>query len=467
MSLAPQVSSPSPSSAPKPSALKEYSPSTLEVIATVRREGFLGFLLKVWREHGDLVKVSIGGQSLLLVAHPEHVQHINVTCKEKYDKGESYDGLRERLLGNGIVTAVGDDWRRQRRLMAPFFTPRAVEKFFPIFVSDTERLISRWSAKYAGTGQPVEMLEEMMDVTAAVILHAVFSTETGDTLERVKGFIELMVTHLARSQMNPVRLPHWLPTPANLRYRRAYEEVTAYIRELIERRRQIPEAEWPKDLLTDLMVTADAETGTTLAEQLLIDNGLTMFAAGHETTARTLSFLWYALSKNPEVEQRMHDEVDAVLGDETPTLEHLKRMPYTLRVVREVLRLYPAAPVYGRDAMADDVIDGVLIPKGTKCLPFAYATHRHPDFWEDPERFDPDRWLPEREAERPQGAFHAFATGPRICLGAHFSLLESHAIAAMIARRFKLRMKPGHEPIFEFFGTLGSKNGLPMIIEER
>lgn len=462
--------SPTPSpapTAPAPRAPTTYAPSTLDVINTVRREGFLAFLLKVWREQGDLVHLKLGGQSLLLVAHPEHVQHINVTHKDRYDKGESYDALRERLLGNGIVTATGDEWRRQRKLMAPFFTPRGVEKYYPTFVADTERLIERWRAQYAGTGRPVEMLDEMMWVTAAVILHAVFSTESGETLERVKGSIELMVTHLSRSEMAPVRLPRWLPTPGNLRYQRAYDEVTSYIREIIAQRRALPRERWPADLLTDLMATPDEETGASLAEQLLVDNGLTMFAAGHETTARTLSFLWYALSQNPDVEERLHEELDAVLGDAPPTLEDLKRLPYTLRVVREVLRLYPAAPLYARDALADDEIDGVRIPKGTKCLPFAFATHRHPAFWDDPERFDPDRWLPEREAARPQGAFHAFATGPRICLGAHFSLLESHAMTAMLAKRFRLRMKPGHEPRIEFFGTLGSKNGLPMIIEER
>lgn len=445
-----------------------YAPSTLEVLRTVRRVGFLGFLLKVWREHGDLTRLHLGGESLLLVTHPDHVQHINVTSRERYDKRASYDAVRERLLGNGIVTATGDDWRRQRKLMAPFFTPRAIEKYFPIVVSDTADLLARWQRDYADTGRPVEVLDEMMQVTAAVILHAVFSTDSGATLDHVKGAIELMIGQIAKMQMTPVHAPDWLPTPANLRYRRAYREVTTYIRELIAGRRALPREEWPADLLTDLMTTPDDETGAPMIEQLLVDNGLTMFAAGHETTARTLSFLWYALAQNPDVEARLHAEVDAVLdGDGPPTLQQLKRLPYTLRVVKEVLRLYPATPLYARDAVVDDVLDGVHVPAGTRCLLLAYATQRHPQLWDEPERFDPDRWLPEREAARPPSAFHAFATGPRICLGMHFSLLETHAITAMLARRFRLRMKPGHVPVLEFAGTLGSKNGLPMLIEAR
>jgi cytochrome P450 len=311
------------------------------------------------------------------------------------------------------------------------------------------------------------MLDEMMQVTASVILHSVFSTDSGETLLRIKNSIESMISHISRMQMSPVQVPHWVPTPGNLRFRQAKKLVTTYIHELITRRRAIPTEQWPDDLLTKLMTIRDEETGTLMAEQLLVDNGLTMFAAGHETTARTLSFLWYALSQNPEVERQLHAELDSVLGDAPPTINDLKKLPYTLRVVKEVLRLYPAAPMYARDAVADDALDGVRIPAGTRTVVFAYATHRHPAFWDEPERFDPDRWLPEREAARHDYAYHPFAIGPRICLGNNFSLLETHVMAAMLARRFKLRLKPGHVPRFELFGTLGFSNGLPMLIEAR
>jgi cytochrome P450 len=450
-----------------PRPLTEYAPSTFELLKAIRRDGFLGWMMNTWRQHGDLIRIRMGSQSLLLVTHPDHVRHVNVTGRERYDKGESYDSLRELLLGHGIVTATGEDWRRQRRLMAPFFTPRGVEKFYPIFLSDTQRLIEHWKSQHQGSGRPVEMLDEMMQVTAAVILHSVFSTDSGDTLLRIKNSIETMVSHISSMQMRPVQVPQWVPTPANLRFNRSKKLVTAYIQELIARRRALPTEQWPDDLLTKMMTTQDEESGTFMAEQLLVDNGLTMFAAGHETTARTLSFLWYALSQNPEVERRLHAELDSVLGEGPPTLNDLKKLPYTLQVVKEVLRLYPAAPMYARDAVADDELDGVRIPAGTRMLVLSYATHRHPAFWDEPERFDPDRWLPEREAARHAHAYHPFAIGPRICLGNNFSLLETHVMTAMLARRFKLRMKPGHVPRFDMFGTLGSANGLPMLIEAR
>jgi cytochrome P450 len=450
-----------------PRAPSEYAPSAFELLKTIRREGNLGWMMNVWRQHGDLTRIRAGANSFLLVVHPDHVRHINVTHRESYDKAESYDVIREMLLGHGIVTATGEDWRRQRKLMAPFFTPRGVEKFYPIFLSDTQQLIERWRAQHQGSGRPVEMLDEMMRVTASVILHSVFSTDSDVTVLRIKNSIETMISHISGLQMRPVQVPQWVPTPGNLRFRRAHKLVTGYIRELIARRRALPTEQWPDDLLTKLMATKDEETGTVMAEQLLTDNGITLFAAGHETTARTLSFLWYALSQNPEVERRLHAELDAVLGEAPPTLNDLKKLPYTLQVVKEVLRLYPAAPMYARDAVAEGELDGVRIPAGTRMILFAYATHRHPAFWDEPERFEPDRWLPEREAGRHAHAYHPFASGQRICLGNSFSLLETHVMAAMLARRFKLRLKPGHVPRFELFGTLGLRNGLPMLIEAR
>jgi cytochrome P450 len=179
-----------------------------------------------------------------------------------------------------------------------------------------------------------------------------------------------------------------------------------------------------------------------------------------------LTFLFYALAQNPEVEQRMLAE-SAVLGDRTPTVEDLKRLPYTLQVIKETLRLYPAAPIYARDVVADDQMDGVRIPGGTRVLPFPYATHRHPAFWPDPERFDPERWTPQAEAGRHAYAFHPFAAGKRICLGNSFSLLETHVIAAMLVPRFQLRLKPGHQPQVVMEGTIAVKNGMPMIIQPR
>lgn len=444
----------------------KYAPSPLRVLLESRRKGPLRMFMDIWRQHGDLTRVELGRQSFFLVVHPEHVRLISVSRRQNYDKVASYDGVRELLLGDGVLTATGESWRWQRRLMAPFFTPRGIERYYPIMVADAQRFIQGWQARVERS-RPVEMFEEMMLVTAAIIVRTIFSTASDETLHEFKGAAETMIRFLSQRDSSLVRLPLWVPTPEHVAYHRARRKTTAYVRQLIAQRRALPAEQWPEDVLTKLLTGRDEETGATMSDQVLLDNGITLFFAGHETTARTMTFLWYALSQAPEVEARLHAELDSVLGEAPPTLEDLKRLPYTLRVIKEVLRLYPAAPMYVRDALADDEIDGVRIPAGSRMLIFPYATHRHPGFWPEPERFDPERWQPEREAGRNPYAYHPFAAGQRICLGNNFSLLETHLLTAMLARRFKARLVPGHQPQIEAFGTLGTRNGMRMLVQPR
>jgi len=230
----------------------------------------------------------------------------------------------------------------------------------------------------------------------------------------------------------------------------------------------MPEAQWPNDLLSKLMLARDEETGEAMSDTLLRDESVTMFFAGHETTARTMTFTWYALAKHPDVARKLHDEIDAVVGDRLPTIDDLKRMPYTLQIIKETLRLYPAAPLYVRDAVQTDVIDGMRIDAGAQILLSPFLTHRHPGFWPDPERFDPERWLPEREAAMHPYAYHPFAAGQRICLGNNFSLFESHLLLVLLARRFAPTLTdPQFVTQLDMAGTLFSRNGMPMRIMPR
>jgi cytochrome P450 len=261
-------------------------------------------------------------------------------------------------------------------------------------------------------------------------------------------------------------IPLWIPTRTNQEYLKAREMVHTYIQSVIEQRRALPESEWPDDLLTRLMQARDEETGEPMSESLLRDESITTFFAGHETTARTMTFAWYALAANPHVAHRLHAELDAVLGDRSPTLADLHGLPYTLQVIKEVLRLYPPAPFYIRDALGEDRLGG-LATGGLSVLLSPYYTHRHPDFWENPLEFNPDRWTPEQEADRHPYAYHPFAAGQRVCIGNNFSLLESHILLALLAREYAPRLAPGFTPRFEMGGTLGTSNGFPMIIERR
>jgi len=446
----------------------QRSPGLIELTLQMRSKGWLRFVMDLWRDQGDLAQLHIGPINLMLVVHPDHVRHISQTARQSYDKLGSYKMPRELLLGDGLIASNGELWKRQRRLMSSFFTPRSIEQYYPIMVASAEAAARRWEP-IAGTGEPVEMIDEMMLVTAWIILQSMFGMEVGDgRLNALKGDVEGLISFLTRRGHSAVRVPMWMPLPEHLKYRAALARVHALIHDVIAARRAEPQATWPDDLLSKLMLARDEETGEAMTDLLVRDESLGIFIAGHETTARTMAFLWYALHENPAVEARLHAELDAVLPrDETPTLAHLKRLPYTLQVIKEVLRLYPPAPGYARDSVIEQTIDGVRVPAGTYMMLFPYATHRHPDFWEEPERFDPDRWLPEREAARHPYAYHPFAAGHRICLGNSFAMLEAHILAALLVRRFRARLVPGHRPRFEAAGTLIVPNGLPMTITRR
>jgi len=445
--------------------MKAPGPGLLRFIQGVRKLGFLEFAGQQWREHGDVFQVRIGRRTLLFAMHPDAVEHVNVGNRHNYDKLGSYDPVRRYLLGEGLVVSTGELWRRQRKLMAPFFTPKGVQAYAGLMLQDGAGLVDRWQG-FASAGTEVEVHQEMAFVTASIILKAMFSTERLESIHQMKDAVETMIAFVDTMTAG-VKLPLWLPTSKNRRYIAARELVHRAIHTIISQRRGTDEAQWPDDLLARLMKARDEETGQAMSENLLRDESITTFFAGHETTARTMTFAWYALAANPKVTERLHGELDRVLGGRPPTVEALRQLPYTLQVIKEVLRLYPAAPFYVRDAVAADTLGGFDVPAGTAVMLSPYYTHRHPQFWDDPEVFDPDRWTREREATRHSHAYHPFAAGPRICIGNHFSLLESHVLLAMLAQRFTPRLRAGYVPRWEMRGTLGLANGLPMVIHSR
>ena len=438
----------------------------LKNIYDLSQEGMLNFLSDCWQEYGDLFQVQVGPKKLVMVIHPEHVRHITLTNSENYEKLESYDPVRKYVIGDGIVTSTGDLWKRQRRLMAPFYTPRGVQEFADIFLRDTISLTERWE-KLADNQTQIEMFDEMAMVTASIVLKAIFSTQSNEDILEIKEYVETMINFAGGSSANPFKLPDWVPTETNLKFRHARDKVHDYINEVLDARLAMDEADYPNDLLSKLITAEDSETGERMSRSLLRDEALTNFFAGYETSARSMSHAWYALAQNPEVKARLHEELDRELGDEVPTLDSLKRLPYTLRIIKETLRLYPPAPMYAKDVIDDDIIDGYHIEKGSTILLLPYFTHRHPEFWDEPMRFEPERHSPEAEKARHSQAYHPFASGQRICLGNHFSLLETHIMLAILAQGFDARLLPNYEANFTMEALLEITNGLPMILEKR
>lgn len=436
--------------------------NTWEALRGLSRLGFLDYVGELWQRYGDVFQINIMNRHMIVAMHPDAVRHVNVANRQNYDKMQSYDIVRNYLLGNGLLVSTGDLWRRQRKLMAPFYTPKGVQAYAGTMLRDGHRLRERWSHM---AGAAVDMGAEMTFVTAAIILRAMFSMDTDEAIMHMKSDVETMIRFIGTNQTG-VMLPLWLPTPKNRRYLQARDRVHAYIHSLIVTRRSMPESEWPDDLLTRLMQARDEETGEPMPESLLRDESITTFFAGHETTARTMTYTWYALAHHPQAAEKLHAELDSVLGGHAPTVEDLHNLPYTLQVVKEVLRLYPAAPFYVRDALEEDQIGG-FNTQGLPVLLSPYYTHRHPDFWDAPLEFNPDRWSAEQEEQRHPYAYHPFAAGQRMCIGNNFSLLESHILLALLAREFAPRLAPGFTPKFVMAGTLGTTNGFPMIIERR
>lgn len=435
-------------------------------ILNMSRAGMLKFLSESWQEYGDIFEIKVGPKKLVIVIHPEHVRHITLTNAQNYDKLESYDPVRKYVVGDGVITSTGELWKRQRRLMAPFYTPRGVQEFADIFLRDTLVMVDRW-AELAETNSQVEIFDEMALVTASIVLKAIFSTESEDDILEIKELVETMINYAAGSTTNPFQLPDWVPTERNRKFQKARDTVHSYINDVLQARYALDESQHPDDLLSKLMKAEDPETGQRMTRNLLRDEALTNFFAGYETSARTMSHVWYALANNPDVKAKLHEELDREIGDGVPTLEDLKRLPYTLRVIKEALRLYPPAPMYAKDVIDNDIIDGYRIEKGSTIMLLPYFTHRHPDFWDDPLRFEPDRHAPDAEKDRHPQAYHPFASGQRICLGNHFSLLETHMMLAILAQRFDPQFLPNYEANFVIEALLEISNGLPMILKKR
>lgn len=442
------------------------SPGLLSIGWNLYRHGSLHYFMSEWHRQGDLARLNLGPYKLMLAAHPEHVRQVYTTRRESFPKGPSWEHSRKLLIGDGLIASNGKLWKRQRRLMSPFFTPRSVEQYHAVVAAASEATSQRWEAA-AKAGTRLDIFDEMARVTAIIILRSMFGMDVSDeTLQSVAGDVEQLILFASRRERWPFKPPMSWPLPSYRRYHRARARVAGLISDLIKRRRALPPDAWPSDLLSKLMLARDEETGEVMSDQLLHDEAIGVFIAGHETTARTRGFFFYALHQHPDVAERVHAEL-ATQIDGVPSPAQLQHLPYTARVLKEVLRLYPPTPLLPRDPIADLDFNGVQLSPDTYLMLFLYATHRHPDFWEEPERFDPDRFLPGREEGRHPFAYAPFGGGQRICLGSSFAMLEAQVLSAVLARRFHARFLPEHQPQIEFGGTLMVLNGLPMVVERR
>jgi cytochrome P450 len=429
----------------------------------MRRKGLIQLLVDTWQEYGDVVRIPMGPLVQHLIVRPEHIRYVLVANRDNYWKGQGLQKLK-LALGNGLFTNEGDHWRRQRQMLSSPFTPQAIPRFLQAMKAATSDLLARWEDQ-AGEHEPLEMNTQMMHLAMSVISRAMFGVDIDRDALAAGNAFTYVLEFMSERSVSLIDIPLFVPTRANRLYRQSMATLEGYLGGVIrERRRHLGDRD---DLLAMLLAARDPETGEPMSDQQLFDEVVTLFFAGHETTAQALTWSWYLLAQHPDAEAQLHEEVDRVLDGRAVTGDDVPRLEYTRMVVEEAMRLYPPVWVFVRDAYADDVIGGYHIPAGSMIVLSQYITHRHPDFWEDPDRFDPERFRPGTAKDRPRYAYFPFGGGPRICLGMHFALLEAVVAVAMIAQRYHLRLVPGQRIEPKMVGTLRPGAPVMMTLEPR
>jgi cytochrome P450 len=421
----------------------------------IRRDR-LRFVRRATARWGDLVAFRMGPRQLYLLNHPDHFRHVLCESPGSYVKGLGLTEARP-LLGDGLLTSDGDLWASQRGLLQRAFRRTRLDGYAQAIVERADQVSTRW-ARYRGTGTTVDAAGEMLRLTLEILGATLLPGDLGAYAGAITADMD-RVAHAAMRRMTAVvRLPLSLPTPANLRLRRAVARLELRAEELLDHAR--PRAAGRQDLLSLLLAPPDGLPA--VSSRQVRDEVLTFLLAGHETTAATLAWTWYLLARHPHVERRLHAELDAVLGERLPTLEELPALTYTRAVLEEVLRLYPPVWLIPRKAVADDVVGGYAIPAGAEVLLSVYTLHRHSQYWPEPDRFAPERFLGVAPGSRHPFAYLPFGAGARSCLGSHFGLMEATLVVAVLARRYRLRLPAGSEATPEASLTLKPAGGLAM-----
>ncbi len=431
------------------------------------RGGLLGVLPRVQADsirfleettwYGDILKYRIAFWPVYRVSHPDYARHILQDNHRNYDKRSiDYDMLR-RVSGNGLISNQGESWLHQRRLMQPVFHRRRIAALAETMTAATLDMLANWERDGIGS-RPFDIAEAMTDLTLDIVSRALFSLDIGDTGKAFSEAFNQVNEYLG--SFDPLfAFTDQLPTPGMRTYREAMATLDGIIYDIIAARRARPSDD-NDDLLALLMAAEDADTGERMDDQQLRDETITLLIAGHETTANTLSWVWYLLGKHPQVQVDLQAELTQALGGRVPTMDDLADLTLTNQILKEAMRLYPPAWFISRTAIEPDVIGGYEIPSDSLVSISTYLIHRHPDFWRYPTQFRPQRFTAEAEKQRPRMAYLPFGGGPRMCIGNHFAMTEAALILALVAQRYRFTLASGRDPQPEALITLRPKGGV-------
>lgn len=413
--------------------------------------------------YGDAVRMPLGPKTLYFFNHPDHAKHVLTENPGNYHKGIGLVHAR-RTLGDGLLTSEGELWTKQRKAIQPVFAARRIAEQADAVAQEAVRFADRLRAM-VGVG-PVDIRTEMTELTLGVLGRVLLDADVSEFGELGAAF-EAVQDQAIFEMMSLGAVPTWLPLPRQVRFRRARAQLQDVVDRLVEHRRSQPGGtEGRDDVVSRLIESTSREDDPRVGRQRMRDELVTVLLAGHETTASTLTWAFYLLDRNPLVWREVHEEAVEVLGDRTPEYADLHRLRYTAMVVDEVMRLYPPVWLLPRIAQHDDVVGGYHVPAGADLVLCPYTLHRHPDFWPDPDRFDPMRFHPDRPVDRPRYAFIPFGAGPRFCVGNNLGLMEAVFVLACVARGSRLSVRPGYRVVPEPMLTLRVRGGLPMDVRE-
>ena len=421
------------------------------------RRDSLDVFLRARRDHGDVVRLSAGPPGVRTVLHcvfsAEGVQQVLASQAANFRKDNHfYEELRQSA-GNGLLTAQDADYLRQRRLIQPLFTKRQVDTYATAVTLEADGTVERWRDAADGV---VDVVREMDRLALRTVSRILFGADVEAAVDVIHDNFPVISEYVTRRGFSPVNPPRSWPLPSNRRAEAASQAVYAVCDRIIAERRAAgataktassSASSAAGDDLLSLLSRASSEEDGSLDAAELRDQVLVFLVAGHETTATSMAFALHLLARDPEAQKRAQVEVDRLPSGRAPSAADLDELPYLTRVLKESMRLYPAAPVVGRRSVEAAEVDGHLIPAGADVLVLPWVTHRHPDLWDDPERFDPDRFTPEREAARHRYAWFPFGGGPRACIGQHFSMLESVLALAALLRSYELEAMDTEVPL--------------------
>jgi cytochrome P450 len=419
----------------------------------------LGFIERC-RDYGDVVRMRFLYLTVHFIYNPDHIEYVLSTNARNFIKSRSLRSpFFQRLVGNGLLTSEGEVWKRQRRLAQPAFHRQRISGYGDVMVEYAQRMTSGWQS-----GEVRDIHRDMMRLTLEIVVKTLFNADVSAEADKVGRVLSKMVKPFASQATLKWILDNRLPTPTHRRFNEAAREIDEIVFRIIAERRLSGSDEG--DLLSMLLAAHD-EDGSQMSDRQLRDEVMTLFLAGHETTALTLSWAWYLLARNPEIEKKFHAELDEVLGGRLPVVGDLPHLKYTEMIAKESMRLYPPAYGVGREAIHEFELGGYRVPAKSQLFMFQWVTQRDPRFFTEPERFYPDRWTEDFNNSLPKYAYFPFGGGPRACIGNYFAMMEIVLLLATIGQRFRFSLLPDHPVTLLPAMSLRPADGIKVTVEHR